>query len=183
MGSHMDEDDDKRDRAEHKRRSVPPGWFSRLVAWNHIMDTCGVSQQEAKGLLGQACAEGRIRVDYTNVAFPSMTLPGGSVLPPRVERRVAGYYARDVWREFPPKDQADDEMNASATKPKRQRGYQNHDRQLVDEMHQALKDGSVATPWEASLLVVGKARGRGSEDSKRKRLLSRYVQTFHSFQD
>ena len=64
--------------------------------------------------------------------------------------------------------------------PPQARGLQKHDRPLLQEMREAIRDGKADNPWAATALVVDRAKGAGTEWSKRERLRAGYVHTFQS---
>lgn len=64
------------------------------------------------------------------------------------------------------------------SEPPQPRGLRRHDQPLLQEMHEAIRDGKAGNPWAATALVVDRAKGAGTEKSKRERLRIRYVQTF-----
>jgi hypothetical protein len=93
---------------------------------------------------------------------------------------------------FPPATRTGDgspDEARRATAPHRQHSapigtsYKHKDAQLVTEIASLLQSGAARNRWDAALAVSGKAMGIGNAESKAKRLLLRYSETFSAERD
>ncbi|MCQ8279915.1 hypothetical protein NFI95_15845 [Acetobacteraceae bacterium KSS8] len=60
-------------------------------------------------------------------------------------------------------------------------GYAKQDTPLIEEMHRLIQTGVAQGPWQAAGLVVDRASGGGTTESRRKRLCAAYKRQYPGF--
>jgi hypothetical protein len=163
------------------------------LAWRRFSDLTGMDRDAAEVWLEDQCKQWRFRGFFRRSVLGTSTFGTEETYLSRLCRLTRDEFrqllllkkevkdAAGHWLNEQAAEDADKEAERKPAAPVSSRGFGRQDAPLVQEMREHIVAERADVPWAATALVVDRAAGGGNEDSKRKRLLGRFLQTFPEF--